>query len=235
MCPHGGHPRSRGRWFAVEALFTTVTNVNFDPERLKVLILRGARIRDKVRSFYEDACRKAGIAPEKLEGPATFVPASTLDDMVRQGEGVSVESREEKTGADITGIEELLLYGLKGMAAYADHARILGKEDDEVYAFFHETLAYLAGNGHTADELLGRCLACGEMNLKVMGLLDSANTGAYGDPSPTGVRVTPVKGKAIVVSGHDLKDLEELLKQTEAGGSMSTPTAKCCPPTAIRD
>jgi len=204
--------------FAVEALFTTVTNVNFDPERLKVLILRGTRIRDKVKSFYEDGCRKAGVTPEKFDGPAAFVPASTLDDMIRQGDNITLEARMEKKGADITGIEELLLYGLKGMAAYADHARILGKEDDEVYAFFHETLAFLAGNGHTADELLGRCLACGEMNLRVMGLLDAANTGAYGDPAPTRVRVTPVKGKAIVVSGHDLKDLEELLKQTEGKG-----------------
>jgi hydroxylamine reductase len=202
----------------VEALFSTVTNVNFDPERLKVLILRVARIRDKIRKFYEDACRKTGQTPEKLSGPAVFVPASNVDELVRQGEEVSIELRMEKWGKDITSLTELLTYGLKGMAAYVDHALILGKEDESVYAFFHDTLDYLAGENFTADELVSRILKCGEMNLKVMGLLDSANTEAYGDPVPTPVRVTPVKGKAIVVSGHDLRDLEELLKQTEGTG-----------------
>jgi hydroxylamine reductase len=204
--------------FVVEALFSAVTNVNFDPERLRVLILRAARVRDKLKGFYEDACRKTGMSPEQLSGPAAFVPASSLDEMIRQGEEVSIERREEKQGADITGLEELLLYGLKGMAAYADHALILGKEDEKVYAFFHDTLDFLARSGHTVDELLALCLKCGEMNLRVMELLDAANTGAYGDPVPTRVRVTPVKGKAIVVSGHDLRDLDVLLKQTEGTG-----------------
>jgi hydroxylamine reductase len=204
--------------FVIEALFSTVTNVNFDPERLKGLILKGVRIRDKLKKFYEDACRKTGTTPETPPSPADFAPAATLDEMIRQGEEVNHEKREEKQGADITGLEELLLYGLKGMAAYADHAQILGKEDDSVYAFFHEALDFLARGGHTADELLGMNMKCGEMNLKVMGLLDAANTSAYGDPVPTRVRVTPVKGKAIVVSGHDLRDLEELLKQTAGTG-----------------
>ncbi|MDX9822439.1 MAG: hydroxylamine reductase [Syntrophales bacterium] len=204
--------------FVLEALFTTVTNVNFDPERLKTLILRGARIRDKVRNYYEDACRKTGQTPEQLSGPAAFTPAHTLDEMIRQGETFSIENRQETQGDDITGLQELLMYGLKGMAAYADHAMILGKEDDGVYAFFHEALDFLARGNHTVDELLSMNLRCGEVNLTVMGLLDAANTGAYGNPVPTKVRITPVKGKAILVSGHDLKDLEELLKQTEGTG-----------------
>lgn len=202
----------------IEALFSTVTNVNFDPERLKVLILRVARMREKIRKFYEDACRKTSQTPEQLSGPAVFIPASTVDEMIRQGEEVSIERREESRGADITSLEELLTYGLKGMAAFADHAQILGKEDEDVYSFFHETLDFLTRNDHTVEELVARNLKCGEMNLKVMGLLDAANTSAYGNPVPTPVRVTPVKGKAIVVSGHDLRDLEELLKQTEGTG-----------------
>jgi len=204
--------------FVIESLFTTVTNVNFDPERVKTFILRGARIRDKVRRYYEDACRKTRIVPEQLTGSATFTPANTLDEMIRQGETFSIENRQEAQGEDITGLQELLTYGLKGMAAYADHAQILGKEDDSVYAFFHEALDFLARGNHTVDELLSMNLRCGEVNLTVMGLLDAANTGAYGDPVPTKVRITPVRGKAILVSGHDLKDLEELLKQTEGTG-----------------
>lgn len=124
-------------------------------------------------------------------------------------------TRKESLREDITALQELLTYGLKGTAAYADHAMILGREDNEVYAFFHEALDFLTKEDPTVDELLGMNLRCGEVNLKVMGLLDDANTGAYGNPVPTQVRTEPVKGKAILVSGHDLKDLEELLKQTE--------------------
>ena len=204
--------------FVVEALFSTVTNVDFDPERLKSIILQGSQVKDKLKKFYEDACVKTGNAVETLTGPAAFVPAGTLDEMVRQGEEIGIESREEKLGADITGLQELLTYGLKGMAAYADHAMILGKEDDAVYAYFHEAMDFLTRDNLTANDLLGMNLRCGEVNITVMALLDAANTGAYGDPVPTQVRVTPVKGKAILVSGHDLKDLEELLKQTEGSG-----------------
>ncbi|MHB9030706.1 MAG: hydroxylamine reductase [Candidatus Latescibacterota bacterium] len=204
--------------FVLEALFTTVTNVNFDPERLKTLILRGARVRDKVRNFYADACRKTGQTPEQLSGPAVFSPAHTLDEMIRQGEDFSIENRQDAQGEDITGLQELLTYGLKGMAAYADHALILGKEDDSVFAFFHEALDFLARGNQSVNDLLAMNLRCGEVNLTVMGLLDAANTRAYGDPVPTQVRITPVRGKAILVSGHDLKDLEELLKQTEGTG-----------------
>jgi len=91
-----------------------------------------------------------------------------------------------------------VILGLKGMAAYADHARILGQEDEGVYAFFHEALDFLAGGeAHTADELLGMALRCGEVNLRVMEMLDAAHTTAYGHPRPTEVRITPVAGKAI--------------------------------------
>jgi hydroxylamine reductase len=104
------------------------------------------------------------------------------------------------------------------MAAYADHALILGVEDDDVYAFFHEALDFLASDPTDVNALVGMALRVGEVNLKVMGMLDQANTGVYGHPEPTQVRVTPVAGKCICVSGHDLKDLEALLKQTEGKG-----------------
>lgn len=206
--------------FTIEALFATVTNVDFDPERLLGMLVKAAEIKDKARKLYEDAAAKAGKAPESLAGPAAWTPASVddVDALVAQGAEVTILNRKTTLGEDITGLQELLTYGLKGAAAYADHAQILGVEDDAVYAGFHEGMNFLTKPNPTADELVGMCMKAGELNLRVMELLDTANTGAYGHPEPTEVRVEPIKGKAIVVSGHDLLDLEELLKQTEGKG-----------------
>jgi hydroxylamine reductase len=204
--------------FTVKALFTTLTNVNFDPERLRELLLEAYRLRSSMKTVYEEACAAAGQTPERLDGPAAWEPADSLAELVAQGSAVGIEARKETLGDDITGLQELLTYGLKGVAAYTDHAQILGSEDDHVYAFFHETLDFLTREEQTVDELVARCLQCGETNLRVMAMLDAAHTSAYGHPVPTQVRVEPLKGKAILVSGHDLKDLEELLRQTEGSG-----------------
>jgi len=204
--------------FTLESLFSTITNVNFDPERHQRLLIKAGDMIDKAKRLYEDACKKAGATPEKLGGPSAWIPASDLDGLIKQGEAVTILKRKETLGDDITGLQELLVYGLKGTAAYADHAQILGQEDDQVYAFFHEALDFLAREPKDVNELLAMVLKCGEVNLKAMELLDAANTKAYGDPVPKKVRVEPIKGKAIAISGHDLKDLEELLKQTEGKG-----------------
>ncbi len=205
--------------FVVEALFATVTNVNFEPERLREMIRRAAALKDTAVAMYEAAARSADQEPETLTCPvAWWEDIDDLDELIRKGEAVTIQKRMDELGEDVTGLQELLTYGLKGAAAYADHAQILGKEDDEVYAFFHEALNYLTTSPTDLDELTGTALKCGEMNLKAMELLDAANTETYGHPEPTSVRVTPVKGKCIAVSGHDLKDLEELLKQTEGKG-----------------
>jgi hydroxylamine reductase len=204
--------------FTVKALFSTLTNVNFDPRRFGAFISMAAAMRDEARRLYEDACRRQGRQPEALSGPAAFVPAGPMNELVRQGEQVGVQKRIEDQGDVVAGLQELVMYGLKGAAAYADHAQILGKEDDALYGSFHEHLDFLSRNPADKDELLARALAVGELNLKVMALLDAAHTGAYGHPVPTPVRITPVRGRAIVVSGHDLKDLEDLLKQTEGAG-----------------
>ena len=168
--------------------------------------------------MYEDACWRRTQNPHDLTGPAAWTPAGDLDGLMKQAAAIGIESRRQKTGADLLRLQEFLTYGLKGTAAYADHAMILGKEDNQVYAFFHEALDFLTNENPAMDQLLGMVLKCGEINLKVMGLLDAANTGTYGNPVPTSVRIEPVKGKAILVSGHDLKDLDELLKQTEGKG-----------------
>ena len=204
--------------FVVEALFSTVTNVNFDDDRLAGLVRKAARTRDQMRTRYEDAVRGAGGTPEELSGPAAFEPASDIESLVKQGADVSVENRRKELGDDIAGLGELMVYGLKGAAAYVDHAHILGVEDVEVYATFHEALDFLTRADASADDLLTWCLKTGELNLRSMALLDEANTGTYGHPEPTPVRVTPVKGKAILVSGHDLRDLKDILEQTEGKG-----------------
>lgn len=198
----------------VEALFSTVTNVNFDPVRLRALIAKMGSLK-KIALVKLQA---AGGDISKLPPSANFNPATDPEELLVQSKTVSILKRKEKLGEDVTGLQELLMYGLKGAAAYADHAAILGQEDDAVYAYFHEALAYLAGNPTDVGELTAACLKCGEVNLRVMELLDAANTGAYGHPEPTQVKITATAGKAILVSGHDLKDLEELLKQTAGKG-----------------
>jgi hydroxylamine reductase len=204
--------------FVIEALFSTVTNVNFDAERVAGLIRKGVGIRDNLRTVYAEAAAAAGATPDELSGPATFEPASDIDGLVAQGEELSIERRKAEFGDDITGLKELMLYGLKGAAAYVDHAHVLGIEDSDAFAMFHEGLDFLTRSDVTAEDLLGWCLKTGEVNLKAMEMLDRANTDTYGHPEPTAVRVTPVKGKAILVSGHDLKDLKSLLEQTEGKG-----------------
>ena len=204
--------------FVLEALFTTVTNVNFDATRLAAMVHRGGTLRDRVRSEYEAACRARGQTAEGLTGAALLHPAKTVRDLIRQGEGLVLDQRLDGAGPDITGLQELVLYGLKGLAAYADHALVLGHEDESVFAFCHEALSFLAGDPRDVNALVGMSLRVGEVNLKVMALLDAANTGTYGHPVPTQVRTTPVAGKCILVSGHDLKDLAALLEQTAGTG-----------------
>lgn len=202
--------------FTAEALFSTLTNVNFDSERFAQYIKQAGKVKDKAAALYEKA---AGDKAEQLEPPYDWwSEADDINALIGKGEALSIQNRIDELGEDVTGLQELISYGLKGAAAYIDHAQILGKEDDEVYAAVHEMLDYLTKGPSDIDDLLAKALKTGEINLKAMELLDAANTDTYGHPEPTRVRITPVKGKCIVVSGHDLKDLEELLKQTEGKG-----------------
>ncbi len=204
--------------FVVEALFSTVTNVNFDAARLEALARRASQLKIKAKALYDRAARHAGNIEEPLSGPAVWEPAADRAGLVKEGREIGIDGRSGEQGADVVGLQELLTYGLKGLAAYADHAMVLGKEDDEIYAYVLEAMDFLAREDVTVDQLVAMVLRCGAVNLQVMELLDAANTGAYGHPVPTPVCVTAVKGKAILVSGHDLKDLELLLKQTEGKG-----------------
>ena len=194
-----------------------MTNVNFDAARIEEMVREGVTHRDRARGLYEKACADRGQAAETVQGPAEFVPAADRAGLLVQAEAVGIQARRQAAGDDAAGLEELILYGLKGTAAYADHALVLGRSDEAVNAFFHRCLDFLSRD-NTVEELTVMALKVGEVNLRVMELLDGANTGTYGHPEPTAVRTTPVAGKAILVSGHDLKDLELLLKQTEGTG-----------------
>jgi hydroxylamine reductase len=204
--------------FLLDALFTIVTNVNFDPERMAAELRAAGETLERARALYADACRKAGRTPEALGGPAEWRPADSLEALIKHGAGVGILKRFSSLGPDIAGLQELLLYGLKGIAAYATHARILGREDERIHAFLHEALDALTRQKPSLDDLLALNMRCGEVALVTLELLDAANTGAYGNPVPTPVPMGHVKGKAILVSGHDLKDLEALLEQTEGTG-----------------
>jgi hydroxylamine reductase len=199
--------------FTCEATFSTLTNVNFDADRFVNLINRTVELRQNLR----EKIQQAGGTVEFTEPAATFTPAATMDDLVKQGQAVELH-RNADENPDIQSLKSTLLYGLKGLAAYADHAKILGREDDAVYAFIQEGLAAMLSQDLGLDEWVGLVLKCGEVNLRAMELLDEGNTSTYGHPVPTQVPLGVKKGKAILVSGHDLKDLEEILKQSDGKG-----------------
>jgi hydroxylamine reductase len=199
--------------FTCEAIFSTLTNVDFDPNRFVELIHQTVKFRDELKAKVTAAGGKADFP----EGPANFTPEATQEDLVVQGENVGVKS-DPDINPDILSLRELLIYGLKGVAAYADHAKILGKTDERVFDFIHEAMAATLNKDLGADDYVGLVLKCGEINLIAMEILDAANTGTYGHPVPTSVPLGAKKGKAILVSGHDLKDLEEILKQTQGKG-----------------
>ncbi|MBW2192581.1 MAG: hydroxylamine reductase [Deltaproteobacteria bacterium] len=199
--------------FTVKAAFSTLTNVDFDPDRFLKLIHEAAEKRDQLK----EKVKAANGNVELPDGPATFEPQSTVDELVKQGEPVGVKSYPADN-PDILSLKHTVLYGIKGVSAYADHALILGKEDDSVYAYVHEGLAAIQSDGLSLDDWVGLTLRCGEAALKAMELLDAGNTETYGHPIPTRVPLGHKKGKAILISGHDLKDLEAILKQTEGKG-----------------
>ncbi len=199
--------------FTVKALFSTLTNVNFNDESFVALIKKSVELREKLGKKIEAAGGNTAFS----EGPAVFRPESTLEGMVRQGEKCGLKS-DDSVDPDILSLQHTVLFGIKGVAAYADHAKILGKSDESVYAFIHEALASMTNKTLGLNDWVGIALKCGEINLKAMELLDAANTGTYGSPVPTKVPLGAKKGHAVLVSGHDLRDLEEVLKQSAGKG-----------------
>lgn len=194
--------------FVTDALFSTITNANFDEESILARVDKGLVLRNRLIQKAEEA----GIALPKV------------DELSWQG---SCEVYKEKaqhvgvlreTDADLRSLKELVLYGLKGMAAYHEHAMRLGYNDEAIHAFMHHALRCMAENLLSVEEWLNLALQTGEYGVKVMALLDKANTERYGHPEITAVNIGTRQNPGILISGHDLHDIEELLKQTEGTG-----------------
>ena len=198
-----------------KSLFATITNANWDNDRFVAMIRQGLKRRDllgeKFLTVYKE--KHGRDFDEPLHDSATWFS----DDVAafdEKAKSVGVLATENE---DVRSLRELLIIGLKGIAAYADHAAILGFEKDEIYDFMMEALASTTKN-LAVDNMIGLVMKAGEMAVNTMALLDKANTAAYGHPEISEVNIGVRNNPAIIISGHDLKDMEELLKQTEGTG-----------------
>jgi hydroxylamine reductase len=199
--------------FTCEALFATLTNVNFNPDSIIAYIRKTAELREQLRNRIQSA----GGHIDAGSGPVNLALEKTKAGLIAQGKRVGIKS-DSIVNPDLHSLQWLLTYGLKGVAAYTYHAYTLGKKDERVFDFVHQGLAATLDKSLSVDDFMGLVLKCGEINIRAMELLDAGNTETYGHPVPTKVPLGVKKGKAILVSGHDLKDLEELLKQSEGRG-----------------
>ncbi len=200
--------------YVVQALFTTVTNVNFTPEDIAKWIQKGLAIRTRLAGKFQSLSGDS----KHLPPAATIEQMNDIPGMQEQAHAFGIEARHQRLGDDKAGVLDLILFGLKGAAAYADHALRLGKEDQNLYRQFFEILDFIAAEPSNMDQLLEYALKAGDVNLHTMQLLDAANTGKFGHPEPTQVRITPIPGKCILISGHDLLDLHDLLVATAGKG-----------------
>jgi hydroxylamine reductase len=197
-----------------KTLFSTLTNVNFDPGYFVKAIHEICRFRDEYKGMVEDMGHDMNLET----GPATFEPPEDENRLLIEAQKHGLNDYPTEN-SDIRSLMHTVLYGLKGVAAYTDHAQILGKKSLQMYDFFHDALsAGWDGKQRSLDAWIELAMKTGQMNIQAMALLDSANTDTYGHPEPTRVPLGHKKGKCIVVSGHDLKDLDMLLQQTEGRG-----------------
>ncbi|MFO7999079.1 MAG: hydroxylamine reductase [Bacteroidales bacterium] len=199
--------------FIFEGLFMTVTNANFDKQRFIDKLRDGFLLRIQ----FENKLEEAGIKIDKstLPEPARW-NAYTPGEYERKAQQVGILQMTENE--DIRSLRELLTYGIKGIAAYAEHAHNLGENEEDIFAFMQKGLAATLDDSLGADELTALVLECGNFGVKVMALLDKANTTAYGNPEITRVNLGVRNNPAILISGHDLRDMEDLLEQTKGTG-----------------
>ncbi len=194
--------------FVTDALFSTITNANFDDESILARVEKGLKLRTQLQT----EAKKAGIDLPQVE-ELTWDGNTATYNAVAAKVGILRETNE-----DFRSLKELMIYGLKGMAAYHEHAMRLGFEDEAIHAFMQDALAKTATNGLTLEEWIGTVLKTGEMGVQTMALLDKANTTRYGNPEITKVNIGAGKNPGILISGHDLHDMEQLLAQTEGTG-----------------
>jgi hydroxylamine reductase len=199
--------------FTADALFTTLTNVDFDPDTVAANVDRAVAYREALKGRIS----AAGGTAEYSDSLANMIPASTVAEMTAQG--VELGSPWDTTrDPDVQSLQETTLYGAKGVGAYEYHARVLGKTDSAIYRYLFKVLAALGDSSLDLNAWVGLALECGEVNLRTMELLDEANTETYGQPTITSVPLGHKAGKAILISGHDLADVAALLAQTEGTG-----------------
>ena len=196
--------------FTCEALFATLTNVNFDPEAITVYLRKTEQYQGELR---EKIKAKKGV----VNAAFNLLLEKTTAGLIEQGKRYGINS-ELKIDADLHSLQWLLTYGIKGVAAYTYHAFILGEKDQAVFDFIHEGLVAPLDKALGTNEFVSLVFKCGEINIRAMELLDSGNTETFGHPTPTKVPLGHKKGKAILVSGHDLADLAEVLKETQGKG-----------------
>ncbi|WP_238651499.1 hydroxylamine reductase [Paenibacillus piscarius] len=197
--------------FTIESLFATITNANFVPEYFTSKIREGLALRDTWRSRVQDA----GVEAYLADHDAAKWNAGTDEELMDKAATVGVLATAHE---DIRSLRELLTYGLKGMAAYMEHAAVLGFYEAGAHAFMEKGLAATLDDNLDGGQLTALVLECGKFGVDVMALLDRANTAAYGNPEITKVNIGVGTNPGILISGHDLKDMEELLKQTEGTG-----------------
>ncbi len=197
--------------FVYEGLFRTITNANFNTKVFVEQITAGLKLREKVK---QAALSAGAVFPENLPDCAVWT-ASNEAEYELKASSVGILATEDE---DVRSLRELLVYGLKGMAAYAEHAANLEYENPEIFSFLYKGLAATVDDSLTAAELTALVLDCGKHGVDVMALLDKANTETYGNPEITKVNIGVGDRPGILISGHDLKDMEQLLKQTEDTG-----------------
>ncbi|NBM79864.1 hydroxylamine reductase [Proteus sp. G2659] len=201
--------------FAPRAFFSTLTNVNFDSDRIVGYAKEVIYFRESLKS--RTLAKNAAI---QVTNPRAEIQlaGNDLDSLQKQAQLFALNGDKAQIGDDLHGLRMLCLYGLKGAAAYMEHAHVLGQYDNEIYAEYHRYMAWLGTDPADMNELLENAMGIGQMNFRIMAILDKGETQAYGNPTPVAVNVRPVAGKAILISGHDLKDLQMLLEQTEGKG-----------------
>jgi hydroxylamine reductase len=201
--------------FIAQALFATITNANWDNQRFIFLIKEGLKIREELKAKFLTATKEKNGEEfaEQLHASATWY-SDDESEFHEKAKEIGILATENE---DVRSLRELLIIGVKGISAYADHAAILGFEKEDIYAFLMEALASTTKN-LSVDEMVGLVMKAGEVAVNTMALLDEANTSAYGNPEITEVNLGVRNNPGILISGHDLKDMEELLKQTEGTG-----------------
>ncbi|MFQ2175249.1 hydroxylamine reductase [Aeromonas rivipollensis] len=200
--------------FVPKAFFATLTNVNFDSARIVGYVNQALAHRQQL------ADRLAALAVQVSELPAAarFEPGAELLEQLAHAPQTAVNRGKNEVNEDIMGLRLLCLYGLKGAAAYMEHARVLGQQDSAVAAEFHRIMSWLCTDPSDLDPLFKCAMEIGLLNFKIMEMLDLGETTAFGHPEPTQARVTPIPGKCILVSGHDMMDLKLILEQTAGTG-----------------